>query len=246
MKRILLIVVLCAAASPSAFAVWPFKSKKDEPSKFVTPPPKAEASPGTIAQAPVPRSTAGTSSVLRVSHLKFQDAERERGFLELTLSRVRTREDLTIIDRLIAEKRMEVAKFTQQLDKEFGVKADGNYQYDKAAGTVFELVARSPAAGVTNASPTLEKKELVKFDSGEKESRFVRLASSKRLSTEQIRILRLLEEEKRLEQKTIEQALLKNFNVVAEKNYEYDIDTKTIYELVAVPDGKSAGAEVKK
>ncbi len=245
MKKVVAMFVLSSVAFSPAMAVWPFKSKKEEPSKFVTPP-KADAKPGVAPASPVPRAQQAATSTLRVSHLKFQDAERERGFLELTMSRVRTREDLTVIERLVAEKRMEVAKFTQQLDKEFGVKGDGNYQYDKAAGAIFELTAKPAAAGATNAMPTVEKKQLLKFDSGEKESRFVRLASSKRLSTEQIRILRLLEEEKRLEQKTIEQALLKNFNVAAEKNYEYDIDTKTIYELVAVPEGKGGQAEVKK
>ena len=237
MMRQLTVLVIAGVATP-VLAIWPFGGKKEGPSTYVTPPP-VEA-----AGAPVARTggaaVAGTN-VVRMAHMTFDNAERERGFLELAVGRTRTREDMAVVARLIAEKRLEVSRFSSQIGEEFKVKPDGNYHFDKSDGILYELVAKT---GTNQADIAYERKEIAKLNDKQQE-RFVRLASSKRLSAEQIRILRLLEEEKRLELRTIEEALKRNYDVVPEKNYEYDVDTKTIYEMVTMP-ASGNGATVAK
>jgi len=198
----------------------------------------APVSTGSVAVA------AGRTGIIRRKHLHFQHAAAENAFLQLAASRQRTREELTVLARLLSEKQMETQRFESDLEKEFAVRANGNYHYSEESAVVYELILNTTDgedAGATN-SPTFTRREHRRLDDEGKRRRFLSLVSAKQLASEGERVLGLLQKEKRIELAGLQEALQEQFSVAPEKSYEYDRAERQIYELVPAP-GQAPGGD---
>lgn len=251
-----LLVSLCFAtliAGP-VHAAWPFGGDKNDAAK--KPPSAVKRQP--LAGAIVTADT-DTQSVpyVKRAHLRFEDSKMETDFLQLVAIRQRTQDDLLVITRLIDEKEKEVDKFESDLEKEFGISPKGNYRYDSQLTTIFELIPKSQSASdrpstvtdVASWEAQFTRREHKKLDTEASRKRFMELAQAKQLSTDQLRMLDLLKSEKHLEEARLQQELTHKFAISNDRNYQYDADTKNLFELVpvplvdqqtALPDGKEA------
>jgi hypothetical protein len=241
------IVLLFAILTAQSQAAWPFGSSKKKAGSVVLPPKdaKAKAQPAKAEAAAQGGSNASTQMVRR-AHLHFDDAAAEDDFLRYSGARRRVQEDLTVITRLMQEKKMELERFSNDLSLEFAISPEGNYQYDDQTDVIYELVRKPSADGATNAVADFEKdfdkQEHMKLDDQEKRTRFLRLVASKKLSGEELQILQLLQNEKDIEATTLQQQLVARYAISNDREYRYERSTRTLYELVPVPRGTASTA----
>jgi len=111
------------------------------------------------------------------------------------------------------------------------VKADKNYQYDADTLTISEVVR--PASDKDAAKTQLH----MKLKDAAAAQSFVRMASSKRLSLEQMASLQLMFREKQMEVAEYDRQLADAYAIVKDRAYQYDPATKTLYEIVKLPAG---------
>ena len=89
-------------------------------------------------------------------------------------------------------------------------------------------------AASTNAV-ALKRSTHRKLGDKAQQERFLRLVAAKQLSMEQIQSLEMLRNEKTMEVKLIQENMNRKFSTSTDRDYRYDRDTKTLYELVPVP-----------
>ena len=222
--------VWCVVSVATVHGAWPFSDKAEGGAKKSGPVAKSR----TLGDAPSEEAT-----FVRRAHLRFEDPQMEKDFLTLVATRDRTREDLKVISRLIAEKENEVARFAKELGDDFHVKPDGSYRFDAESHTLYELVPKKPGEAEAMASSddwekAYDRRALRRLDE-EQRKRFFELATAKQLSSDQLRALRLLKNEKHIEEARIQQELTRKFAISNDRNYQYDADTKNLFELVPVP-----------
>ena len=66
---------------------------------------------------------------------------------------------------------------------------------------------------------------------------FARLVSAKRLSVEQMASLQLMNREKQMEVAEYDRQLADAYAIVKDRSYQYDPTTRTLYELIKLPEG---------
>ncbi|HMP71800.1 MAG TPA: hypothetical protein PKE55_00915 [Kiritimatiellia bacterium] len=184
------------------------------------------------------------------AHMRMESEEAEAEFMQFAMARSRATEDLTVISRLIEEKQLEVARFNASLRDEFAINPDENYQFDEDSGTIYQLVARQALTENTMVSATpeaieelFEKNVFMTVANPEERERFIRLVAARQLSTEQIRVLSLLEQEKEMELAILQQVISERYSVSMDRDYRYDPDTRTLFELIPVPAGFDRAGE---
>lgn len=225
------LAALCISAAISLGAFW--NRKDQEPAPEAAPP-----SAGTVTQA---QPGAGATSIRR-AHFYIQDDATAQILVQLAESRSFREEELRVIARLFKEKEAELERMNQRLLERFGVTAEGNYQYDRDSRTLFELTAKedideSTASGAVSADELFDKHAHRTFIEDQEETEFVRLASAKKITASELQVLSLLLKEKQIELTRVQDSLRDRFSVSPEKHYEYDADTRTLFEIVR------AGAE---
>ena len=229
MNRIAMICVGLCIAGITAEGAWPFKSK-DDPTKYVKTPDDTSIADAVPAEsvAPVAIVAESTPAISRISHLTFVDDAREAQFIKLAVARKRIRQDLSVLVRLVDEKKSEIRQFEVELENDFAVNAAKNYEFDQDSGQIFELVGNPGDAAGTNQ---LARTPIAKIENPDQQKKFVRLVASKNLSNQQFRMLSVIEEEKKIRLKMIEDELAKDFDIDPLKVYEYEDSTKTVYEV---------------
>lgn len=234
--------LLLALLATQANAGWFSGSKKKE--DVVMPPaPSGKAQPAKAKAVGDSGTNAPGRALMRRAHLHFDDVKSEQEFLAITSAKRRVQEDFQVITRLMQEKNLEVEKFTRDLESEFKINPDVNYNYDDDTATIYELVRKdSVAADAVSLDPEkdFDKVEHVKLDTGDKRARFMRLVASKKLSSEEINVLRLLQNEKEIEASNIQQQLVARYAISNDREYRYEKSSRTLYELVPVPSGTAS------
>ena len=230
MKHVTVICLGLCLAGLTAEGAWPFKSKEN-PNEYVKSPEPAATDPVPVeSPEPVTIAEAPAQAAARISHLTFVDDAREAQFIKLAVARKRIRQDLSVLVRLVDEKKNEIQQFEAELESGFGVSAAKNYEFDQDSGQVFELAGNPEAAGSTNE---LTRTAVSKIGDADEQKKFVRLVASKNLSHQQFRMLSVIEEEKKIRLKLVEDELAKDFDIDPLKVYEYEESTKTVYEVGA-------------
>jgi len=199
----------------------------------------------TVTNKPLASSKGDTAESRTVSraHMRFDDPQEEKQLMTLIAARRRAQEDFVVVSRLIEEKQLEIRTFNEQMQKEFGVSMDKNYQFDAESGTIFELVLKAGADLQKNQQTVNadQLKDIYDFNvhrklTDEKEkTRFLRLAAGKQLAGDQIKMLSLLQNEKEIENQTVHDEMARRYAISLDREYRYDSDTKTLFELVTIP-----------
>lgn len=250
-------LIACSCAAIALLAIsqpahaWIFGGKKDDAdakkkAAEVVMPPKAgvtteaRITPGTTAVA----STSTASRVLARPHMRFADPEEEKQLLTFINARRRAQEDYVVVSRLIEEKNLEIQTFNQQMKELFGVDSDLNYQFDADSGTIFQLTMKpnlteeqkkQTSINASQLKDLYDFKEHRKLTDEQEKTRFMRLAAGKQLANDQIRMLSLLQNEKQIENDTLHQEMANRYAISMDREYRYDNDSKTLFELVVVP-----------
>ncbi len=216
------------------------EDKKNNPPDVVMPP----AAGGQSIAAGTAEAGQSGSRILARPHMRFADPEEEKQLLTFINARRRAQEDYAVVTRLIEEKNLEIKTFSQQMKEMFGVDPDLNYQFDADSGTIFQLVAKPDLADEQKKQTSISAEQLkefydfkehLKLGSEEEKTRFMRLAAGKQLANEQIRMLSLLQNEKEIENSTLHEEMANRYAISMDREYRYDNDSKTLFELVVVP-----------
>ncbi len=174
------------------------------------------------------------NGVQRRAHLRFKEKATEENFLNIAAKKQAVFEDMRVIGKLYQEKNNQQQQFAASLQEQFAVKPDGNYQYDADAMAITEIV--KPASGSDSAKTQLH----MKFKDASTAQTFVRLATARRVSMEEMASLQLMYREKQMEIAEYDRQLADAYAIVKDRNYQYDPTTKTLYELVKLPEGVEA------
>jgi hypothetical protein len=236
--KLFLAVLVCAGTA--ANAAWPFGGKKDPASQI-----KASGDePGIAAGQPAAAAGSGGTVITNANgkfvmrqHLRL-DEKNEPEFRGLISARDQTRIDLAVLKRLVDEKQAATLRFGEQLRRDFGIDEKADYTYDADTGTILMLVAKKDAKPA-NATAG-ERKEFKKLTKPEDQQRFVQLATARKTANEQSQTLALIFSEKSVELQMILDRINKKYSTSTDRNYNYDTDTRTLYELVPVPEASSS------
>jgi len=240
---------------------WIFGDKKDEAAKKGAPgqvvmPPTAPAAPAVVGAAPAsesriaPASSASTvpapseSRLVARPHMRFTNPDDEKQLLTFINARRRAQEDFVVVTRLIEEKNLEIRTFNQQMNELFGIDPDLNYQFDADTGAIFQLVLKPGLTEEQKRQTSINADQLKDFydfttlrtlTNEVERTRFMRLAAGKQLASDQIRVLLLLQNEKEIENTTLHEEMASRYAISMDREYRYDDDSKTLFELVLVP-----------
>ena len=174
------------------------------------------------------------NGVQRRAHLRFKEKATEESFLNIVAKKQAVLEELRVIGKLYQEKNNQQQQFTTSLQEEFAVKPDGNYQYDADSMTISEIV--KPVSENNGAKTQLHRK----LKDASAAQTFLRLATAKRVSMEEMASLQLIYREKQMEMAEYDRQLADAYAIVKDRNYQYDPTTKTLYELVKFSEGVEA------
>ena len=227
-KRVLTLAtaVVCISSAMSLGAFWNRKDREQAPGAAPSP-------AGTVTQA----QPGAAATAVRRAHFYVQDDATAQILVQLAESRSFREEEIRVIARLFKEKEAELERMDQRLLERFGVTAEGNYQYDRDSRTLFELtekqgVDQTAASGAVSADELFDKHTHRTFIEDQEEIEFVRLASAKKITASELQVLALLSKEKQIELTRVQDSLRERFSVSPEKHYEYDADTRTLFEIV--------------
>lgn len=214
--------------------------------------PSATPAQGIQLADPSTQAPKGPSAAdfVKRTHLHIDNQQAEADFVRLVRGKNGVLEDVAALDRLTKEKHVEIAEYVKGLLEEFSIQPDRQYHYDRRTMTIYDLFPTStnvtaeqeaqakvtPGVGATIPSP--RKVHMVLPDKN-KAADFVRLMSSKRLAAQQVEILDTLLREKGMELAAYDGMLLEKFSISRDRKYQYDSQSKTLFELIPVPEGSS-------
>ncbi len=231
-------------------APWDNATATNQPAVIDLVPASTSAAPVSVAEpaagvAPQPAApTTPRPAFVRRTHLRLATKAVEQEFLSLVQARQSTRQELTVLGRLLTEKTREIGQFNATLAGSFGVQATHAYRYDNATRTVYELAPQNQSATATNQAATAAapaaQRAVKKLETPEAEQQFYQLVGARDLSTQQTQALRLLQQEKLLEAERVERQLAAKFAISRDRQYQYDAASKTLFEFVPVPAGAQA------
>ena len=240
-------VVACCCTSVQAEFFWNKKKDKEEPAAVVVPPASDAAVSGVATDA----AAAATKTQDKKALYRLKDEETVQALVKLATGRQLREQELAVVARLISEKQLELTGFNEKLKQEFGISDEGNYHYDNESRTIYELKQKPGADKASkNAKPEdlIEKKVQRKLKNKKTEESFLKMVGAKKITTDEIRALQLILQEKKIELANIQESLQQQFSMAPEKHYEYDADTRVVYELVMAeePGKATVGKEGKK
>ena len=233
-------LVFCNSAAHADFFWKKKKAEKKSPSVAI--PAATEKTPELVGmtEAPMEKATAPVDAVNdRKALYRLKDKETVEALVKLASGRKFREQELVVVARLINEKQLELTGFNRKLSENFGISEEGNYHYDNETRTLYLLEAKPGVDKVPkDAKPEdlMEKKVLRKFENKELEESFLKMVGAKKITTDEIRSLQLILQEKKIELTSIQDSLNQQFSMDPEKHYEYDADTQIVYELVGVKD----------
>lgn len=156
-------------------------------------------------------------------------AERSTAFQNLVSQRTARDQEKAVVDRLVAEKKGELAAFDERLSRFYGMSADRTYVYEATNRTIY-LVLEKDGAPRRLAHRT--------FPTAEESDAFLDLLEAKRMTLRQIEVFGEVSREKKAESELISRQLLKDFEVRPDVRYRYDAETRTLWEIVPPPPPK--------
>jgi hypothetical protein len=171
------------------------------------------------------------NGVHRRAHLRFKDAATVDAFLKIVAKKQSVLEDVRVIGKLFQEKNAQQQQFTASLQEQFAVKPDKNYQYDADTLTLHEVVKPATANEAAKTQLHMKLKDAAMAQS------FIRLATAKRLSAEQMANLQLMYREKQIEVAEYDRQLAESYAIVKDRNYQYDAASGVLYEMIKFPEG---------
>lgn len=148
--------------------------------------------------------------------------ERGAAFVALVSQKRVIDEDRFVIERLLNEKRRELATFNDTLRDRYGIDPAAQYAFDASENRIYLL--SKPSEEAPEGGRTLHREI-----TPEQGKDFVRHVSAKSITASQIRALALLAREKQLERASANEALKGQFGIDPEVDYRYDPQTRTIY-----------------
>lgn len=240
-------LVFCSSSAHADF-FWN-KKKAEEKRPSVVIPATEQKPPELVGMMAVPEEnlTSGVATNDRKALYRLKDEQTVEALVKLASGRQLREQELVVVARLINEKQLELTGFNQKLNENFGISEDGNYHYDNETRTLYELKAKPGAEKAPkDAKPEdlMDKEVLRKFEDKDKEETFLKMVGAKKITTDEIRSLQWILQEKKIELTSIQDSLNQQFSMDPEKHYEYDADTQVVYELVGTKDtGESAVTE---
>lgn len=212
---------------------------------------------GAVAEAAAAAPTAEGSAVAapvrgelleKRALYRLRDQETVDALVRLAAGRQLREQELAVVSRLIREKEQELAAFNGRLQEQFGISETGNYHYDNERRVIFELKAKEgeAAAPQEGGDPLagFDKNPVRRLKDKETEDVFLRLVGAKKITSDQIRALQLILQEKKIELSNIQDSLREQFSMDPAKHYEYDAETRVVHELVYGAPGETAAAAV--
>jgi hypothetical protein len=187
-----------------------------------------------VSAATVPAESEFVNGAHRRAHLRFKEKGSEEAFLKIVAKKQAVFEDLRVIGKLCQEKNNQQQQFAASLQEQFAVKPDGNYQYDAGSRTIAEIVKSASGGEASQTQLHMKLKDEATAQN------FVRLATAKRVSLEEMATLQLIYREKQMELAEYDRQLADAYAIVKDRNYQYDPTTKTLYELIRLPEGVEA------
>ncbi len=248
MVRLILTATLVCAMAASAQA-WSLFGGKQDSKKEKTTDERVEVSSaaggGTISMQ---QGDAAPARVVARAHIRLDSDAREQEFLNITAARRRAQEDFLVISRLMQEKQLEIRKFRNELNERFEIDPDGNYEFNEEEGVIYVLTPRgddvdiSGVTGREDLDEMFERKVHRTLEEKDREA-FLRLVASRQLASEQVEVLSLLRNEKEIELTTVQQLMVDKYAISNDREYRYDQDTRTLFELVRVPASFDGGSD---
>ncbi len=222
--------------------------QKGKPAEVVMPPSAPVSAPPAESRI-APVRTAATnapaeSRLLARPHMRFTKPEDEKQLLTFINARRRAQEDYAVVTRLIEEKNLEIRTFNLQMKEQFGIDPELNYQFDADTGAILQLTMKPGLTEEQKRQTTINAEQLKDFydfttlrtlTNEVERTRFMRLAAGKQLASDQIRVLLLLQNEKEIENNTLHEEMATRYAISMDREYRYDNDSKTLFELVLVP-----------
>jgi len=160
-------------------------------------------------------------------------------FSEYVHSKDLRREEVIVSDRLLSEKQRELNGFMNEMLKEFGIESGKAYTFDRETKSLY-LLSTNQVDKAGNPARTLVRK--MKSDS---ESQYVsRLMIARRLTEQQIFVLREIREEKTKEYAMVDAKLRQIFKLEPQVPYRLDEKTGQIIRM-AVPQSVNSATQAK-
>lgn len=230
-----LVVCLLAGGTGADAAFWNRKSSKEEAKPLPVPPTSISVThPGQAQPEPVLRPVAVSADEGRRAHVQMKDQESVDVLVRLAESRQLREQEIRVLTRLHGEKEGELERMNQRLQDRFGIAPDANYQYDNESKSLYLLTPRAGVeAGEGGAAEDLFDRRLHRnLSNKDIEIEFVRLVSAKKITVSEIQVLKLLLKEKHLELNKVNGTLGERFAISPDKHYEFDADSRTLFEVV--------------
>lgn len=191
-------------------------------------------------------SPGASARAVRRTHLQFSSDQAAQEFESLASRRQSGDETQRVLTQLLSDKQRELLVLDGRLKGTFAVEPDKKYQYDTESKTLYELVAHQGSTPGPDEDSTpvagLERRVSRQFDEETTAHEFLRLLAAKQVINQELEALRLLLREKQLEQERTQLALNNRYSMVPERDYQFDRESRTLYELVPVPPSPAAQA----
>ena len=153
-------------------------------------------------------------------------------FKKAVAYRTQRSEEIIVLQRLVDEKKEELASLNKTLIAEYEIDPSLNYAYDAATLTIQKVEA---AAG-SETPIKIPHRKLADEDAGKA---FVRIVVARQLTIQQIDTFQTVLGEKQLEYRRAEDVLKTTFGIQPDRNYRFDEEKRTIFEVVPPPKSDS-------
>jgi len=215
----LVVCFLLSAYTADAFFSWGKKDKDQQKNEEVA----------ELDVASVNEGAEQTRSV----HLFIEDKEQAEMFLEQVQQRQLLREDVRVVSRLLEEKQSEFTTVNTALYEKFQIGTNGNYHYDAANMTIYELLPPASAADDFSDEdiPDVTQRVHLKLTDEKQAGVFVRLVALKKVTQDAVVSFRFVIKQKQRRLKNLERFLKDDFQIEPDGDYEYDAKYMILYEL---------------
>lgn len=174
-------------------------------------------------------------------HVQFKDDAAETEFRTVVNVRGRAQQDLSDLQRLQQDKQSQSAQLMDILRREFDIQSGANYDFEEDSGTIVELVVATNAPVIaTNATPNVTRKPVKKLTKPEEKTRFVQLVRTRQLIDQQLVALATMRAEKSELLQAAQGTLTQRFSITSDRDYHLDAPTRTLFEIVPVPEAGAA------
>lgn len=145
------------------------------------------------------------------------------------------REEFAVISRMIVEKQKELKGFVDEMSKEFDMSYDKSYTFEKESKSLY-LLSTNKVDKAGKPERTLLKK--IKTDG---EAKYLsRLMVARRLTEQQLFVLRQLKVEKNKEFGLVDSKLRQTFKLDSKGSYRLDQKTGQVFQVTVAPKADAA------